>query len=147
MSSPRRIDHPSFGSCELVPTIVAISWKTPVSAETVRSNLSGQALKVSTDTLPKPKEKANGKGRDPRVGDVNNSATLTFVSGDAAPTDAVLKKLRDSGNIEWIAPVYRAARAEDGPVSFFAINPTVLLVAADAFAAVDDLVDKSAKID
>jgi Subtilase family len=146
MSSPRRIDHPSFGSCELVPTIVAISWKSPVSAETVRSSLSGQALKVSTETLSRPKEKANGKGRDPRLGDVNNSATLTFISGDAAPTDAVLNKLRDSGNIEWIAPVYRAAKADAGPVSFFAINPTVLLVAADAFAAVDDLVDKSAKI-
>jgi thermitase len=146
MSSPRKIDHPSFGSCELVPTIVAISWKTPVSAETVRSNLSGQALKVSTQTLPKPKEKANGKGRDPRLGDVNNSATLTFVSGDAAPTDAALAKLRDNENIDWIAPVYRAAKADEGPVSFFAINPTVLLLAADAFAVAGDLVDKSARI-
>jgi subtilisin family serine protease len=146
MATPRKIDHPSFGSCELVPTIVAISWKTPVSPETVRSNLSEQALTVSTETLPKPREKANGKGRDPRLGEVNNSATLTFVSGETASTDAALAKLRDNENIEWIAPVYRAAKADEGPVSFFAINPTVLLIAVDALAAVDDLVDKSARI-
>jgi thermitase len=82
------------------------------------------------------------------LGDVNNSATLTFVSADRAPTDAVLTKLRDGDNIEWIGPVYRAAKAAEGPVSFFAINPTVLLLAADAFAAVGDVasLDKDAKI-
>ncbi len=27
MSLPKTFDHPSFGSCQLVPSIVAIKWK------------------------------------------------------------------------------------------------------------------------
>lgn len=145
---PRRIDHPSFGSCELVPTIVAIRWKSSISPDAVRKGLSSQSLTVSDETLPKPREKAAGPGRDPRLSDINNTESLTFASSKEALTDDVLTKLRELDNVEWVAPVYRATNADPGPVSFFAINPTVLLVAADAFASLGDLAsfDESASI-
>jgi Subtilase family len=148
MSVPKKIDHPSFGACELVPTIVAIRWKTPVSQDVVRTNLSSHTLTISTETMSRPKEKATGPGRDPRLGEVNNSELLTFVSAGAEVTDATLAKLRDHENIQWVAPVYRATKADQGPVSFFAINPTVLLIAADAFEDLGDLasIDESASI-
>lgn len=148
MPLPRRINHPSFGSCELVPTIVAIRWKTPVAPDAVRSSLAKQSLTVSEETLPKPREKAAGPGRDPRLSEINSTESLTFASSKDALTDEVLNKVRTSGNVQWVAPVYRATNADPGPVSFFAINPTVLLVAADVFAALGDLasLDESASI-
>ncbi|HLM25230.1 MAG TPA: hypothetical protein VK274_09245, partial [Pyrinomonadaceae bacterium] len=148
MTPPKTLDHPSFGECELIPTIVAIRWKRPTPQETVKSNLSGQALTIATETTPKPKEKAAGPGRDPRLGEINNSELLTFVSAKTPLTDNALTKLSGNENVEWVAPVYRSIKADPGPVSYFAINPTVLLVAPDVLAALGDLksVEESASI-
>jgi Subtilase family len=147
MSPPKTLDHPSFGKCELIPTIVAIRWKSPVPLEAASSNLSGQSLTIATEAT-KPKEKATGQGRDPRLVEVNNSELLTFVSSKTALTDSALGKLRGGDNVEWVAPVYRATNAEPGPVSYFAINPTVLLLPENVVAAVGDLasIDESASI-
>lgn len=148
MAPPKTLDHPSFGKCELVPTIVAIRWKSPTPPETVKSNLSRQPVSIATETTPKPKEKATGPARDPRLGEINNSELLTFVSAKDPLTDAALDKLRGSDNVEWVAPVYRATNADPGPVSYFAINPTVLLLTADVMASLGDLpsIDESASI-
>ncbi|SRR6266542_867896 len=148
MAPPKTLDHPSFGTCERIPTIVAIRWKSPTPQETVKSNLSGHALTIATETIPKPKEKATGPGRDPRLGEVNNSELLTFVSAKNPVTDNALDKLRGDENVEWVAPVYRATKADSGPVSFFAINPTVLLLTPDVLATLGDLssIDESASI-
>jgi thermitase len=147
MSPPKTLDHPSFGKCELIPTIVAIRWKSPLSTEAARSHLSGQSLTIATET-PRPKGKATGPGRDPRLGEVNNSDLLTWVSAKRALADSALNKLQSDENVEWVAPVYRAANAEPGPVSYFAVNPTVLLLTPDVVAAIGDLssLDESASI-
>ena len=138
MAAPKTLNHPSFGECELVPTIVAIRWKSPTPKETVKSNLSGQALTIATETVAKPKEKATGHGRDVRLGQVNNSELLTFVSAKNPLNDETQDKLRKNENVEWIAPVYRATKAEPGPQSYFAINPTVLLLTSGTFATLRD---------
>jgi len=148
MTPLKTLDHPSFGECELIPTIVAIRWKRPTPQETVKSNLSGQALTIATETTPKPKEKAAGPGRDPRLGEINNSELLTFVSAKTPLTDNALTKLSGNENVEWVAPVYRAIKADPGPVSYFAINPTVVLVTANVLTGLGDLAsfDESASI-
>jgi len=148
MAPPKTLDHPSFGPCELVPTIVAIRWKSPTPDEKVKSNLSGLAVTTATETVPKPKEKATRPERDPRLGEINNSELLTFVSAKTPLTDAALDKLRGNENVEWVAPVYRATNAEPGPVSFFAIDPTVLMLTSDVFAKLGDFasIDESASI-
>ena len=147
MAAPKTLNHPSFGKCELVPTIVAIRWKSPIPQETVKSNLSAQNLNIATETVAK-QEKATGSRRDARLGEVNNNELLTFISAKSALTDEARDKLRSDENVEWIAPVYRATNAEPGPVSYFAINPTTLLLTPDTFATLDDLasLDESASI-
>lgn len=148
MATPKTLNHPSFGECELIPTIVAIRWKTPTPQERVKSNLSGQALTIATETVAKPKEKATGHGRDVRLGDVNNSELLTFVSADSPLNDQTRDKLRNNEEVEWVAPVYRAKKADPGPQSYFAINPKVLLLTSSTFATLRDLaaLDESAAI-
>ena len=148
MSPPKTLDHPSFGQCELVPTLLAIRWKAPLSSETTQKTLTDQALSLATETV-KQKDKPKGPSRDPRLGEINNSDLLTWASAKAALTDSALNKLSSNESIEWVAPVYRAKGAEQGPVSYFAINPTVLLLSQDSFAKIGDLpsVDEAASID
>ena len=148
MAPPKTLDHPSFGACELVPTVVAIRWKSPTPPESVKSRLSGHPVTTATETVEKPKEKATRAERDPRLGEINNSELLTFVSAKTAVTDAAVDKLRADENVEWVAPVYRATKADPGPVSYFAINPTVLLLASDVYATLGDFasIDESASI-
>jgi hypothetical protein len=147
MSPPKSFDHPSFGPCELVPAIVAIKWSRPQSPEEVRATLSSYNLAPASET-PKLKEKATGSTRDPRPFNVNNTEVLTWASGTKL-TDSARNKLAADSAIEWIGPVYRATKAEQGPQSYFAINPTVLLLTLEAVAAAGDVtsIDASASID
>ena len=126
MSLPKTFDHPSFGSCELIPSIVAIKWARPLPPDAIDSNLTGYSLTLASEA-PKFKEKSSGSTRDPRAVNINQSETLTWVSGTKL-TDKVLTKLNAAENIDWGAPVYRAPKADRGPQSYFAINPTVLLL-------------------
>ena len=148
MAAPKTLDHPSFGKCELVPAIVAIRWKSPTPQETVKATLSDDNLRIATETVTKPEEKATSQGRDARLGQVNNNDLLTFISGKSPLTDRTLDKLRSDENVEWTAPVYRATNAKPGPESYFTINPKTLLLTADTFARIRDLasLDESASI-
>ncbi len=146
--SPRKVlDHPSFGPCELVPSIVAIRWSAPRSQKEVSSILSGQSLTIAAEA-PKTKDKPTRSNRDPRPVTINHSETLTWASGKAL-TDSALDKLATVEGVEWVAPVYRSQTAEAGPQSYFTINPKVLLLTAEAASAAGDLgsIDESASID
>ncbi len=143
----KTLNHPSFGPCELVPSIVAIKWASPQNAQAVNSVLSTHSLTLASDA-PAVERRASGSTRDPRPVNVNHSETLTWVSS-AKLTQSVQDRLRANDNVEWVAPVYRAANADPGPNSYFAINPTVLLLTEGTAAAVADLgaIDESATID
>ena len=146
MSPPKTLDHPSFGKSELVPTLVAIKWRTPLPPDAVASNLRTYALDPATEA-PKPKEKHAGKGRDPRL-KINNTNVLTWASSKNPLTDAARTKLNDAEDVEFVAPVYRAVNSDPPPVSYFAINPTSLLVTSDILAVLGDLasLDESASV-
>lgn len=147
MAPQKTLDHPSFGPCELVPSIIAIKWKAPVSSGTLKSTLTRHALALSTDA-PKSKEKAPGKVRDPRAVTINQSDTLSWVSKSTV-TDALLSNLAGADNVDWVSPVYRALNAEPGPQSYFAMNPGVLLIGQEAMAALGDIgqIEESLSID
>jgi subtilisin family serine protease len=142
----KRLDHPAFGACELVPTLVAVKWKTPLGPKGATSVLSAYSLKFATQT-PKVSPATRG-ARDPRPVNVNHSESLSWASGTKL-TDSALNKVRTDANVEWVGPVYRATAADPGPQSYFAINPTILLLSQEAAAAVGDVtsLDPSASID
>lgn len=79
MAPPKTLDHPSFGPCELVPSTIAVKWKTPVSSATLESTLAEHSLALSTDA-PKSKEKASAL-QDAMatlgdIGDIEASASI-----------------------------------------------------------------------
>jgi subtilisin family serine protease len=147
MSPQKTLDHPSFGPAELVPEVVAVKWARPVPPEEARTLLSRNSLTLATETN-KSKNGPKDAAPDPRPVNVNQSETLSWVSGKSL-SDTTLTKLRADANIEWVAPVYRAINAEPGPQSYFAINPTVLLLSHALLAAIGDPreIDESASID
>lgn len=156
VSAPQTLNHPTFGPCKLVPSIVAIKWATPLDARTIKAALSANSLSLATQALgatdgPKPRRGAASAARDPRAVNVNQSETLTWASGASGrkPSDAALSGIADDPNAEWVGPVYQATSAEPGPQSYFAINPTVLLLTQEAAAAVGDVrsIDDSASVD
>jgi subtilisin family serine protease len=147
MSPLTTFDHPSFGPCEVVPAVIAIKWTTPLPPHAIKSNLTGYSLTLASKA-PIAKEKASGSARDPRAVNINQSETLTWVSGPKI-TDNILTKLNAAENIDWAAPVYRAKNAEPGPQSYFTMNPTVLLLTQEAVEALGDIaeIDESASTD
>ena len=147
MYSPKSFDHPSFGACELVQGIVAVKWSRPVARSAIEAALAGQSLTLADEHSQHP-QKASGAGRDPRAATVNQSETLSWVAV-GEPSDKVLQKLAATDGVEWIAPVYRAAKAVEGPQSYFTSNPNVLLLQQGGRAAVADVIaiDNSAAVD
>jgi subtilisin family serine protease len=145
MSPQKTLDHPSFGPAELVPGIVAIRWARQLSPEEARTLASSNSLTLATETR---KDSPKDGTPDPRPVNVNQSETLSWVSGKSL-SDAALTKLTTDENIEWVAPVYRAINADKGPESYFAINPTVLLLSAALVAAIGDIreIDDAAYVD
>jgi len=149
---PRSLDHPSFGRCELVPSVLAIQWRAPLSAQALRAALKANVLQPATKTPEVAATRGIGaradSDRDPRPVNINNSDTLTWVT-KAGVTEATLARIAEDERVQWVAPVYRARSGESGPQSWFAVNPTVLLVGEAAAAAVGDLTafDPSSAID
>ena len=143
----KKLNHPAFGPCELVPTLVAVKWKTPVDRKDATSALSAHSLKLATQT-PKVSPVSKGARRDPRSVNINHSKSLSWASGTKL-TDSALNKVRSDANVEWVGPVYRATASDHGPQSYFAINPTLLLLSQEAAAAVGDVtsLDPAASID
>ena len=85
---PKSLDHPAFGRCELVPSLVAIKWATSATASTVRSVMSGFALESATAG---PQARRPGPARpahDPTAAGVNHAEALTWASGVLASLPA-----------------------------------------------------------
>jgi Subtilase family len=152
-SKPKTLNHPTFGPCELVPTIVAIQWTRPLTAQEINVVLSAYSLTLATDVATaKDKSRTSTETkhspRDPRPVNINQSQTLTWASGTQL-TENALSEIRADSNVEWVAPAYRARNADPGPQSYFAINPKVLLLSIRATAIVGDVksIDESATVD
>lgn len=147
MSPPATFDHPSFGPCELVRSIIAIRWTSRLPPDVISANLRAYSLTLASE-VPEFRDRPSRSRRDPRPVKVNHSELLSWVSG-ATFTDVLLARLNADQNIAWIAPVYRATRAAPGPVSYFAINPTVLFLASGGAASFSYIsaLDETAWID
>jgi hypothetical protein len=153
--APKTLNHPTFGHCELVPSIVAIKWATPIAAKAATSVLSTYSLSLATnvpDTAGGARRgrRSSSSARDPRAVNVNHSELLIWASGSSGrkPSNAALDRVAADPNVEWVAPVYRSNSAEPGPLSYFAIDPTVLLLTQEAAGVVGDVtaIDDSASI-
>jgi hypothetical protein len=144
--APKALNHPTFGACELVPSIVAIKWAKPLNPQAVIAALSAYSLTLATDA-PSMKRGPSGSTRDPRPINLNQSETLSWASGKIS--DNTINRLKDDSKVEWVAPVYRANDAVPGPQSYFAVNPRVLVLNQAATAALGDVksIDESASID
>lgn len=149
-SSPNTFNHPTFGPSELVPSVLAVRWTTPIQQESLDSILSAHSLSLAT-AVPEADKRPTGARRDPRPVNVNQSATLTWLTTNSGrkPSAAALRELEADPRVKWVAPVYRARNADSGPESYFAVNPTVVLLTAAAAAAVGDpaSLDASASVD
>src|SRR5215204_347606 len=117
--APQTLNHPTFGPCKFVPSIVAIKWTAPRDRRAIASTLSHYTLTLADETPkiadgPKKGRGASAAGRDPRAVNVNQSETLTWASGASGrkPSDSALKGIADDPNVEWVGPVYRANGAE-----------------------------------
>jgi hypothetical protein len=141
----KTLNHPTFGPCALVPNLMAIRWATPRDSRTVDTTLSELSLERAEETSPKP---APGQ-RNPAEPEVNDSTLLTWIGGTKAPSDKKIAQIEADPNVAWIAPVYTAARSEGGPRSYFAVDPTVLVLSEAAAGSVGDpkTLDAAATID
>lgn len=144
--APKTLNHPTFGPCEIVASIVAIKWLKPTSPKEVATALSAFSLSLATE-VPSQDKAATRATRDPRPANVNQSEALTWASGKI--TEALVIQIKASNTVAWVAAVYHAKQAEDGPQSYFAINPTVLFLTEAASAALGgaQAVDDSASVD
>jgi thermitase len=142
----KEINHPTFGPCEIIPSLFAIKWARPLSSEQATKALSSYSLTLAVE-VPKQDKKATAGARDPRLARVNQSDALTWATGKAS--DKVLRDMSADSSIDWVSLVYRAKQAEDGPQSYFAINPKVILLTAAASAAAGGPkgLDDSASVD
>jgi hypothetical protein len=131
MANPSKLRHPTFGACELVPSIVLVRWRAPTTRDAASSALSAAALTLSSEAAP-----GRADARNPLEAPVNDSSFTSFATGKDLK-DADLKKLAASPNVEWVGPVYRASAAEKGERSYFAINPSVIVLTAQAAGVAD----------
>lgn len=142
-NAPKMLDHPSFGPCELIPTVVAIRWKSPVRQDAVSASISALGLSLCETEL----KSRSGESRGPQVAKVNDSDVLTWASNPKM-SEASLKKVGGDANVEWVGPVYKSKSAEGSERSYFGINPTVLVLDAKAAAAIDmAAIESTAMID
>lgn len=143
----KKITHPAFGLCELVPTVIAIRWEGKYTDDAIISALDSYSLKLSKD-VPKISDTKTHSNRDPRLVNINNSGSLSWASTEHS-TKELLSSLSADAKIAWASPVYRSVSAESGSQSWFAINPTVLLVAQEDDQSVQDIqdIDSSIAID
>ena len=153
-SAPQTLNHPTFGPCKLVPALVAVKWRSPHEGRAATTALARHQLTLATDMPsagdgPKKPRGAELTTRDPRPVNVNQSATLAWATTASGRkiSDTVLSSLTGP-DIEWVAPVYQANSADQDPHSYFAINPTVLLLTQEVAAIVGDAtaIDNTASI-
>ena len=138
MKSPKTFEHPSFGRCELVSSIVAIKWAAPTTEAAARATLADFSLKPASEAPPARRATRDSEAPDPTAPTVNQSDTLTWASGTRL-SQTTLDRLAADARVEWLAPVYTAKGADGGVRSYFTINPTVLVLTEDAAAALGEI--------
>lgn len=143
----KALTHPAFGPCEPVPNLLAIKWRAHLE-EAQQSAALGKLDLEPAKEVPRPEVRPKD-APDPRAVHVNSSALLSFARLGRV-TEAALKRIREAPEVEWVSQVFRATRASDGPLSYFAIDPTVLLVdpgVKDAALAAARAADAEATLD
>ena len=133
-TAPRTLNHPTFGACVLVPSLVAIRWSAPVDDEAVTSALSDLGVSPAAEAPPTARKKSTAT-RDPAVSAVNHTTTLTWAKCGRT-NESSLARMAAHDAVEWVSPAYRATQSDRGPQSYFTINPTCLLLTAQATEAV-----------
>jgi len=146
---PTTVNHPTFGPVEVVPSMLAVRWARPMDDESAAAALPNTLGAATADTKRRPSAAADR--RDPRPVHVNQTTHLSWVSAREGRdvTEAATKRISGDERVAWVGRVFRAAGAEEGPQSWFAVNPTVLLVSSSAASLISDLraLDESATID
>ena len=137
MTTSKKWNHPTFGPCKAVPSLIAIKWKTPLDPEAMAAALRSFSLKLSSERS-QGKPAAASDRRDPRAVNVNQTSQLSFVTGTNV-TDANLQQFDADERVDWAAYVYRADRADEGPQSYFTVDPKVLLLTAEAAALLSEI--------
>ena len=148
-NAPKSLEHPAFGRCALISTLVAVKWSAPQKPEAARAALADFSLRVASEATTTARRRARDEaGPDPTETLVNHSETLAWATGTRL-SDATLSRMAADDCVEWVAPVYHAKGGDGGVKSYFAINPTVLLLTAPAAEAIGAMgaFDASATID
>jgi thermitase len=140
---PDFFDHPSAGGSELDPRYLAVRWHTGTAADAKQRLIAGARLTPVTSGVP---------GDGPGLA-VNRTDGLWWVQRpDGEPiADDVVDQLQGSGDVDWVAPGYRAAGARMRGVTaglsaevaqgtgVYTVNPTRVFVhqaASEAAGAV-----------
>jgi subtilisin family serine protease len=146
-AAPKTLNHPTFGPCRAVPSLVAIKWSAPLDAEAARAALASFSLSPASEAA-EGKPAAQADRRDPRAVNVNHSSTLAWGTG-AELSDAAMRRIGGDGRVAWVARAYRADAADTGPQSTFTIDPTALLLSDAAASAVGDItaIEPTASVD
>jgi thermitase len=107
----------------------------------------GSSLALAT-RAPDVGRAAPQGSRDPRAARVNQSTTLSWVSGRQGAS-AALDALSKRSDVAWVAPVFRATGGEKTEASYFAFDPTVIFLSPQAIAAIGDVsaIDPTAVFD
>lgn len=146
MAKSTGLQHPTFGPCERVSDLLAVRWKHRMDRSEVAAFLESHSLEEASEG-PEGKAAPKGAPHEPRPGAVNSTDFLSWVvagKGSSSPS-----RLAEAEEVAWVAPVYRAREGEEGPRSYFAVNPTTLVLSARAAASVGDpgRIDESVHID
>ena len=138
MKSPKTLQHPSFGPCELIPSVIAVKWAAPTKETAAKAVLSDFSLKPASEASEPRGSARTREASDPTAAMVNHSETLTWASGTRL-SEATLDRLAADSRVEWISAVYKAKGGDGGVRSYFTVNPTTLVLSSDAAAALGDL--------
>ena len=105
--APKILNHPTFGRCELIPSLVAIRWTTPLDAETVPSALSRFGVSLANEA-PRTKRRKEERSSDPLQPSINQTTTLSWAKG-ARITEATLRRIEENDDVEWVWRIRRQA--------------------------------------
>jgi hypothetical protein len=118
------VNHPTYGCCPLDPTLVAIQWSSAHSLAAIQKVLTDFSL------LPLEQPQDSQRVSEP-------SMPLTWTTAKPRQIRELFIKQKQISEIEWVAPVYRAAQPQKDGHTSFAINPTILHLTEEAVARLD----------
>ena len=146
-TAPKTWNHPAFGPCKAVPSLIAIKWAEPLQPDAAAAALKSFSLTLASERS-QGKQAAAADARDPRPVNVNHSTTLSWAGGKDI-TDAAVQRITADDRVQWVMRAYIADAAEKGPQSYFTVDPTVLILKQDVAAQAGDIasIEPSASID